>query len=179
MDRYLPLLQILVSLVMIALATYIGELVKAHEGKRSIPGWLYWHHGLANSQWGFASFYIALIWTERLTFLRIVALVLFLVCTIAFGFSTGFASRIALSEEPHCSATNYERWNNRVAGVSLLAAVGLAISLIWFSSKIKSQVEPGLSMAPQFLKQKRLALHGTGDFPKSARTGQFSHLESL
>jgi len=38
MEKYLPFLQILVSLIMIALATFVGELVKAHEEQRKV--WL-------------------------------------------------------------------------------------------------------------------------------------------
>ncbi len=135
MDRYLPLLQIMVSLVMIAFATFIGELVRAHEEKKGIAGWHYWHQGLANAQWGFASFYIVLIWVGTSTFWRIVALILFLICAISFGFSTGFAARIAQDTEPKCSTTKYEKLNNAVAGVSLLLALGFAIFLIRFSGK--------------------------------------------
>jgi hypothetical protein len=90
---------------------------------------------VANAQWGFASFYIVLVWTENSTFLRILALVFFLICAIAFGLSSGFASRIAQTMVPHCSATKDEKWNNGVAAVSLLIALGFAFFLVASSNK--------------------------------------------
>lgn len=131
MEKYLSLLQIFVSLAMIALATFIGELVKAHEEKKKISGWHYWHHGLANAQWGFASFYMVLIWTQPSAFVRIAAFALVLVSATAFGFSTAFASRIAQSVDSHCSATKEEKSNNWVAGISFVVALGVAVFLIF------------------------------------------------
>lgn len=129
MDKYLPFLQIVISLVMIAFATLISDLVKGHEEGKKIPGWQFWHDGVANAQWGFASFYIVLIWTENSTFFRIVALVFFLICAIAFGLSAGYASRIAQTSDPHFSATANEKRNNGVAGISLVIAIVFAFFL--------------------------------------------------
>jgi hypothetical protein len=133
MEKYLPFLQILVSLMMITLATFIGELVKAHEEQRRVPGWQFWRYGLANAQWAFASFYLVVIWANKSVFLRLLAFGFFLACAVAFGFSTGLASRIANIGHLHCHTTPDERWNTKIALASLLIVYSFAAFLVWYS----------------------------------------------
>jgi hypothetical protein len=91
-----------------------------------------WHAGLPNAQWAFATFYVAVFWLENSNGIRTVAVGLFVIHVIAFGFSTRFATKILQTHEPHGKTTPDEKLNNLIALCSVVVVLvfGLGASYL-------------------------------------------------